>query len=802
MDKKNWSSVVEGEVGIATKPNVIDDERLVQDAVITKLQANQFSKDEALYNLQVKQLEYQSHIKELYEQLKQADKRLEDHRQSTIWRLTSPLRYFLEKLPRLRTGIRRGAKLFCWTISFKLFKKLTQRKQTLDYFANLNLTPASNIIQNHELTTVNSNKLTTIFFASGEADTPGHFYRIERYAEAAKTAGYGTVVFPVDKARDFLHQITFSSIIFIWRAMWSAPIVALYETAKAAGAKIVFDIDDFMFEPRLATKEVIDGIRSLNVTEEEVRHHYTEMHRTFSISDAGSAPTDFLAAHMRRYSIPAFVLPNGFDENTLLKSRLAVRARHQKSEDGLIRIGYAAGTLTHQRDFAQASSSLAKILAEFTHCRLVLFRADTTDILDVSEFPEFKGLENQIEWRTKVCLDQLPAEIARFDINIAPLEWDNIFCNAKSQLKYFEAALVEVPTIASPTDPYARAIRPNITGFLARTAEEWYNYLKLLIENAPLRQTIARGAYYDVLWTFGPERRVQMITSFVEQLRRDPQRVANAFELELARKSRVPAELTLPNYRIVYEQDNLQFSPVTILVPLYNYAKFIAEALESVKEQTFENLDLVIVDDMSTDNSLAVAQNWINDNNKRFNRIILAQNCQNSGLSLTRNVGFHLAESTYVLPLDPDNKLLKNCVDECVSVLDKSPAAFAYPYIQQFGDAKDVIGLIKFHPALFTSLNFIDAMALIRKTAWAAVGGYFDTRLGWEDYEFWCRCVEFGFIGIQIPQILAAYRVHKASMLHTTSNKTKNRNQIIDILQEKHAWLYLETLRDSESSVE
>lgn len=779
---------------------MVDDEHQMQDNIINKLQVNLFSRDEALYNLQVKQLEFQSHIKELYEHLKQADKKLEDHRQSTIWRLTSPLRFFLEKLPILRTGIRRGLKLMCWTISFQLFKKLAQRKQTLDFFANADLQSASTTTPNHAITAGISNKLTTIFFVSGEPDTPGHFYRVERYAEAAKIAGYGAVVFSVDKARDFLHEITFSSIIFIWRAMWSEHIVALYETAKAAGAKIVFDVDDFLFEPRLATREIIDGIRSLNLTEEQVKHHYTQMHRTFSISDAGSAPTDFLAAHMRRYSIPAFVLPNGFDENVLLKSRLAVRARRQKKEDDLIRIGYAAGTITHQRDFAQASSSIAKILTEYPNCRLVLFRADSTNILDVSEFPEFKGLENQIEWRSKVPLDELPAEIARFDINVAPLEWNNIFCNAKSELKYFEAALVEVPTIASPTDPYARAIREHVTGFLAGNSEDWYKYLKLLVEDSKLRRKIASAAYHDVLWTFGPERRVQMITSFVEQLCRDPQRVANAFELEIARKNRVPSELSLPDYCIVYEQDNLQCSPVTILIPLYNYAKFVEEALESVKEQTFENLDLVIVDDMSSDNSLSVAQNWIYANCKRFNRIILARNCQNSGLSLTRNVGFHLAESTYVLPLDADNKLLKNCVAECIAVLDRSSAAFAYPYIQEFGASKEIFGLKKFHPALFISLNFIDAMALIRKTVWVAVGGYFDTKLGWEDYEFWCKCVEFGFFGIQIPKILASYRVHKASMLHTTSNKTKNRNQIIDILHQQHFWLYLHALKELEEN--
>ena len=90
-------------------------------------------------------------------------------------------------------------------------------------------------------------------------------------------------------------------------------------------------------------------------------------------------------------------------------------------------------------------------------------------------------MESQIEWRQSVPFRQLPDELARFDINLAPLETGNVYCEAKSELKYFEAALVEVPTIASPTVPYEEAIRHGETGYLARTAEEWFECLDTLV---------------------------------------------------------------------------------------------------------------------------------------------------------------------------------------------------------------------------------------------------------------------------------------------------------------------------------
>ena len=78
-----------------------------------------------------------------------------------------------------------------------------------------------------------------------------------------------------------------------------------------------------------------------------------------------------------------------------------------------------------------------------------------------------------------VPLADLPAEMARFDVSIAPLEVGNVFCEAKSELKYVQAALLDVCTIASPTGPYRRAIRDgenwvarNDRGRLVRSLED------------------------------------------------------------------------------------------------------------------------------------------------------------------------------------------------------------------------------------------------------------------------------------------------------------------------------------------
>jgi hypothetical protein len=354
--------------------------------------------------------------------------------------------------------------------------------------------------------------------------------------------------------------------------------------------------------------------------------------------------------------------------------------------------------------------------------------------------------------------------------------------------------------VASPTEPFRQAIRDGVTGFLAFTAEEWYTVIDRLVTDHDLRQRIAQAAFYDVLWTYGPERRSELMMSLVEQVLHGGMRGARAFELDLARSSYSrPSAPTIPAHEILFRRDRLRPSAVTVIVPLHNYANYVEEALASVGAQTLADLDLVVVDDASTDDSFEVARNWLEGNERRFNRVILAKTTVNSGLGLARNVGFALAETRYVLPLDADNQLLPCCAERCLATLHTSTAAFAYPLIQKFGDEDDTMRVFAYQPARFTFGNYIDAMALIRKAAWATAGGYTGACAGWEDYDLWCKFVERGLYGVQVPEKLARYRVHQDSMLRVTPPRV--RAQTVDEIKRCHPWLTVEEAPLNQMSV-
>ncbi len=640
------------------------------------------------------------------------------------------------------------------------------------------------------LLTSSSTRATRLVWISGEPDTPGQLYRVARHVEAGARGGLVTDWMRADEIARRRDEIMAADVLVIWRAAWDEDVAAAVEAARGAGVRVVFDIDDLMFEPDLARTEIIDGIRSQQLTEAQVQEHYRRVRTTLQAADIVMAATEELAMQARRLSVPALVLPNGFDAITYGRSRLAAR-RRQRSEP-VVRIGYAGGSRTHQRDFAVAAEALGQVLRERPQVRLVLFRdaSGRTPILDIDEFPALRGLHDRIDWRNFVPLARLCEEIAQFDINIAPLEVGNPFCEAKSELKFFEAALVDVPTIASPTGPFRRAVRHGVNCYLASDTAQWRDLTLGLVDDPALRQRLARRAHRDVLWPFGPLRRAEAMASALPHLLGSPAASARALVLELYRGGARRSSPLIPETDVVFHADKLAEAEVTVVVPLYNYAEYIEEALKSVKAQTLATLDLIVVDDASTDASLDVAVKWAKANAGRFNRITVLRNRKNAGLGPTRNAGIDAADTLYVLPLDADNRLRPRCCEATLQAVRASNAAFVYPVIQQFGGASELMGTHPYAPLQFIGGNYIDAMALLSKEAWAGAGGYGDLRLGWEDFDLWCSLAELGLFGLPLAgEPLADYRVHASSMLRSNTLRSENASKAIALLERRHGWL-------------
>jgi len=212
---------------------------------------------------------------------------------------------------------------------------------------------------------------------------------------------------------------------------------------------------------------------------------------------------------------------------------------------------------------------------------------------------------------------------------------------------------------------------------------------------------------------------------------------------------------------------------VSVLVPLYNHAEEVSDALASVAASELRELEVVVLDDASTDASRSSVLDFLLAH--PYLPAMLLRHPFNRGLGRTRNDLVAAARGELVFMLDADNAVYPTALTRLVEALDREPGAFfAYPMLEEHedGEPDTLRSWLPWDPEHLAEANYIDAMSLLRRDELVALGGYTeDLRLhGWEDYDLWCRCLERGLRGVLVPQMLARYRRAGHSMLASITN--------------------------------
>lgn len=212
------------------------------------------------------------------------------------------------------------------------------------------------------------------------------------------------------------------------------------------------------------------------------------------------------------------------------------------------------------------------------------------------------------------------------------------------------------------------------------------------------------------------------------------------------------------------ENQNHQQEPcVSIIIPCYNQAVYLPEAVASVATQTFSNWEIIIVNDGSPDDTSEVARQLIAIYPKY--RITLIEK-PNGGLSDARNAGIRVSRGKYILPLDADDKLHPQMIEKTLSILkSNSSIDIVYTNLQQFGVSNYTVITTDFDLNKLIHSNQLNYCSLYRREIWDAVGGYNKNMIyGYEDWDFWIACGEKGYVARYLPEALFFYRVKEVSM--------------------------------------
>jgi len=200
-------------------------------------------------------------------------------------------------------------------------------------------------------------------------------------------------------------------------------------------------------------------------------------------------------------------------------------------------------------------------------------------------------------------------------------------------------------------------------------------------------------------------------------------------------------------------------SRVSVVIPCYNAGATLDEAVQSALAQTWDDLEVVVVDDGSSDPAtiaLLDGANWPRT------RVIRQAN---AGPAAARNVAIRASTGEFILPLDADDRIAPSYVAKALAILQERPeVGIVYCRAERFGAANGPWELPDYDIRELAIDNVIFVTSLFRRADWERVGGFNEhLRHGVEDYDFWLKLVGLGRDVVQLDEVLFHYRVQASS---------------------------------------
>lgn len=322
-------------------------------------------------------------------------------------------------------------------------------------------------------------------------------YRVEQKLRQLRRAGLETEIFDQNDTAPFMRSLLGARAAIFYRVPAFPNILRAILTAKALGIPTFYEIDDLIFDAAHYpdTFETYEG--QISKAEYHGLLYGVPLFRyAMGLCDYGLASTPPLADQMAPVvkKGACFVLRNGLDERN---EKTINMGRTPRPERGVVTIFYGSGTKAHNSDFNElAAPALLYALEHYDNVRLVLIG----HLRLRSEFDCFSSRIKQLEFVSD--LHQYWSLLAASDINIAILS-PGLMTDCKSEIKWLEAAVLQIPSVVSATSTYLGALKDGVDALIVENdSSAWKKALTRLIESADLRRSIGAAARRKALESY------------------------------------------------------------------------------------------------------------------------------------------------------------------------------------------------------------------------------------------------------------------------------------------------------------
>ena len=332
-------------------------------------------------------------------------------------------------------------------------------------------------------------KIKNVVYIKDVFDNSTFRYRTYNVMETMENSNkYCVTCFLVDELNKIYNLVDKVDIFILQRAKWSFDLSNFIEYLKHKNKIIIYDMDDMIYSP----KYVPAYLNSISYYDDFSIDSFFALAKRYEmiINECSGAIVTTLNLKKnieQDITIPTWQLNNFLNKEQIEISNEIVKKKKSSYDDKKFIIGYFSGSNSHKRDLEVSEQALVKLMNNYDNVFL-----NIVGYMDLSENLKKLKKKGKVQFSKFVSYEELQYEIGKVDLNIIPLQ-NHEFNNCKSELKYFEASIVNTLSLASCNDVYNNIIEHGKDGFLTDELS-WYDSLEYIYLNIDKLDSVVRNA--------------------------------------------------------------------------------------------------------------------------------------------------------------------------------------------------------------------------------------------------------------------------------------------------------------------